>query len=65
MNASPLPRPEPAMKARQPMSRDQLMFTVVFILLAVLTILLWFQDPVHRYTGKSRIDWPPPVQPKP
>ena len=65
MNASPIPRLEPTMKAPRPMSRDQLMFMAVLVLLAVLATLLWFQDPAHRYAGKSRVDWPPPVQPKP
>lgn len=41
------------------------MFLAGLILLFLLGVILWFKDPAHRYHGKSRIDWPPPVQPKP
>jgi hypothetical protein len=58
-------RSESAMKARRPLSRYQLMFAAVLILLSLLAILLWFKDPAHQYSGKSRVGWPPAAQPKP
>jgi len=53
------------MKPRPPIARDQLMFTAVLVLLAILAIILWFKDPAHRYSGGSRVGWPPPAQTKP
>ena len=46
------------MKPRRPLPRHQLMSTAVLCLLALLTVLLWFADPTHRTSGRSRIDWP-------
>jgi hypothetical protein len=59
------PASEPAMSARRPLPRDQLMFTAVLILLTLFAVLLWFKDPAHRYSGKSRVDWPPVAPAKP
>jgi hypothetical protein len=59
------PRPKPAMKARHPMPRDQVMFMAVLILLSLLAIILWFKDPAHRYSGESRVGWPPAAPAKP
>ncbi len=53
------------MKPRPPMPRDQVVFMVVLILLALLVILLWFMDPAHQYTGPSRVGWPPAPSAKP
>ncbi len=55
----------PPMKARHSVSRDNMVFTAVLILLATLVIILWFKDPAHRYTGESRVGWPPPPHGKP
>lgn len=54
---------EPAMKARRPMPREQVMTMAVFILLALLGVILWFGDPNHRPSGSSRIPWPAPAKP--
>lgn len=47
-----------AMKPPRQMPRSQVMFMAVLILLAALVVLLWFNDPAHRPSGKSRVDWP-------
>jgi len=62
--ARPVNRFRP-MKASRPLSGDQRRFMVVLLLLAFLTALLWFKDPAHRYSGQSRIGWPPPAPAKP
>ncbi len=53
------------MKPRRPMPRSQLMIMAVLIALAMLVVLLWFNDPDHRPDGKSRVDWPEPTPAKP
>jgi hypothetical protein len=55
----------PAMKARRSPSSDQVMFTVVLLLLALLGIVLWFRDPSNWHSGPSRIPWPEPAPAKP
>ena len=59
------PASEPAMSARRPMSRHQLMFMAVLILLSYLAVILWFKDPSQRYAGESRVGWPPAAPAKP
>jgi hypothetical protein len=54
-----------AMKTPRPMSRSQLMFLTVLVLLAVLGVLLWFNDPAHQPSGRSRVDWPSAAPAKP
>jgi hypothetical protein len=51
------------MKIRRPTSRDQMLFMIVLILLSLLAIILWFKDPLHRYSGESRVGWPAPAKP--
>jgi hypothetical protein len=41
------------------------MFMVVIILLALITVIFWFKDPSHRYSGESRVGWPAPAPAKP
>ncbi len=53
------------MKARRPLPRSQRMIAIVMILLALLFVLLWFNDPAHQPTGGSRIGWPEPSPAKP
>ena len=60
-----LPLPSPPMKTSRPMPREQLLFAVVLILLSVLAVLLWLNDPNRPPPGKSRVGWPAPVQAKP
>jgi len=50
------------MKSPRQMPREQLMFAAVLILLSLLTVLLWLNDP-NRRVGQSRIDWPPHAKP--
>jgi hypothetical protein len=53
------------MKGRHPESPDQVIFTAILIGLALLVTVLWFTDPAHRYSGHSRVGWPPPAPSKP
>lgn len=53
------------MKARRPVSGDQVMFAAFLILLAFIVVILWFKDPAHRYSGESRVGWPPASSTKP
>ena len=54
------------MKVAQPKSRNQVnAVTVVLILLAILTVLLWFKDAADQPTGESRIGWRVPSPAKP
>jgi hypothetical protein len=53
------------MRTRRPMPRAQVMFMAVLILLSLLAVILWFKDPAHRYSGKSRVGWPPAAPAKP
>lgn len=41
------------------------MFGAVLILLAILAVLLWLNDPNHQNPGKSRVGWPPAKSTKP
>jgi hypothetical protein len=47
------------------MPRDQVAFMVVLILLSTLAAVLWFMDPSHQPSGRSRIPWPPAQPAKP
>lgn len=47
------------------MPREQLMFAAVLILLSLLAVLLWLNDPNRRTDGKSRVGWPAPATTKP
>ena len=53
------------MRTRRPMPRHQVMFMAVMILLCLLAVILWFKDPAHRYSGQSRVGWPPASPAKP
>lgn len=53
------------MKPRPPLPRQQKISMAVLILLALIGAALWFADPAHRPSGRSRIDWPPPGATKP
>ena len=65
MTAPAQPAASAPVKPRRPVSREHLMFTAVLILLAILGVLLWLKDPAHRYSGESRVGWPPPARAKP
>jgi hypothetical protein len=41
------------------------MFATFLILLALIVVILWFKDPAHRYSGESRVGWPPASSTKP
>jgi hypothetical protein len=53
------------MKPRRSVSGDQVIFAVFLSVLAFLVIILWFKDPAHRYSGESRVGWPPVSSTKP
>lgn len=53
------------MKTKPPLSRDQMMLSVVLILLGALALWLWLNDPNRPPPGKSRVDWPSPKEVKP
>lgn len=59
------PSPLAAMKPRQPVSRDHVMFTALLIVLALIGAILWLKDSTHRYSGESRVGWPAPAPAKP
>ncbi len=65
MNAQTQPATAASMKARRPVSPDHLMFMVLLVLLAFIAVILWFKDPAHRYSGESRVGWPPSAPAKP
>lgn len=65
MRPAPARTPLAAMPPRRQLPREQLLFTFVLALLAFLAAVLWFKDPAHRYSSKSRVDWPPPPPAKP
>lgn len=47
---------------RAPGRRD-VVFVIVLLGLLALAAVLWFADPAHQPTGKSRVDWPVPATP--
>ncbi len=53
------------MKSLRSLSREQLVFGVLFTLLVALGALLFMHDLRHRPPGKSRIAWPEPAPAKP
>ena len=57
--------PPSSMKTRHPVSSDQVMFVALLVVLALIAVIFWFKDPAHRYSGESRVGWPPPAPAKP
>jgi hypothetical protein len=55
----------PAVKPPKSVPQNQVVALAVLHLLTLLTIILWFQDPAHRYSGNSRVSWPPASPAKP
>ncbi len=55
----------PAMKRRHSVSRDNWIAAITLFLLAFLGLFLWFQDPAHRPSGESRVNWPVSASAKP
>ena len=53
------------MKPFRQMPREQYIFAAVLILLSLLAVLLWLNDPNRQTDGKSRVGWPAPSSSKP